>query len=127
MRLSQSDLETGDDQLSARVPLLPSTSINSPIDQDDITTMIVGRNRRTSSVSRVAISDNAEATLSFHHINYIIGGQIESTKRRVKCPTLPCFKSAQYKQILFNASGKFSNGMNAILGEISSKRALKFD
>jgi hypothetical protein len=110
-----------------RVPLLPSTAINSAVAQDDITTRIVERNRRTNSVSRVAISDNAAATLSFHHINYIIGDQIESNKRRVKCPTLPCLKSAKYKQILFNTSGKFLNGMNAILGEISSKLALKFD
>ena len=106
--------------MTARAPLLPSTSINNAIDEDDSISRFVGRNRRTSSVSRVAISDNAEATLSFHHINYIIGGQIESNQQRVKCPILSCFKSAQYKQILFNTSGKFLNGMNAILGEISS-------
>lgn len=123
MCLSQSDLETGGDEATARAPLLPSTTINGAVDQDDITTRFVGRNRRTGSVSRVAISDNAAATLSFHNINYVIGGQMESDERRVKCPTLPCFKSVKYKQILFNTSGKFSNGMNAILGKISSKLA----
>jgi hypothetical protein len=113
------------DQTTTQMPLLPSASVNSTDHQDDITLRIIGRNRRTSSVSRVLISDDAAATLSFHDVNYIIGGQIESTRRRIKRPTLRCFKSAAQKQILFNISGKFSNGMNAILGEIFSKFVLK--
>ena len=73
--------------------------------------------RRTASVSRVSISENAPATLSFHGINYIIGAEAESNKRFLKCPTLPFCKPAELKQILFNLSGQFSNGLNAILGK----------
>jgi hypothetical protein len=74
--------------------------------------------RRTGSISRVSIAENAHATLSFHNINYVIGDRVESSKRLWKCPTLPFFKPREPKQILFHISGKFSNGMNAILGKI---------
>jgi hypothetical protein len=74
--------------------------------------------RRMTSVDRVSIAETAAATLSFHDINYVIGANIESGKRCFKCPALPCFKSREPKQILYNASGKFINGMNAVMGKI---------
>ncbi|CAF3883625.1 unnamed protein product [Rotaria sordida] len=69
-----------------------------------------------SSVDVASISENAPATLSFHNINYIIEAKAESSKRCWKNRTFPFFKAREPKQILFDLSGKFMNGMNAILG-----------
>ncbi|CAF3572269.1 unnamed protein product [Rotaria socialis] len=76
-------------------------------------TAIVG-NHSTSSISRVSIPVDASGTLSFHEINYVIGGKNECKRRRWSCPTI--LKSEKQKQILFDISGKFSDGMNAIMG-----------
>jgi hypothetical protein len=105
----------GNDQRAARTPLLSSAFINTDDQQDDIRLTILRPNRRSSSVSRVPIPDDAPASLSFHEINYSIGSNMELNKRWLKCPPL---QPAEYKQILWNISGRFSKGMNAILGEI---------
>ena len=76
--------------------------------------------RRTTSVSRVSIAENAPATLSFHNISYTVGGRQESSKNPFKHWSVPCCKPHPPKQVLFHVSGKFINGMNAILGKISS-------
>jgi ATP-binding cassette subfamily G (WHITE) protein 2 len=49
-------------------------------------------------------------TISFHEINYHVG---DKTKRKI----FSCCKSKPSKQILFNVTGGFSPGMNAILGK----------
>jgi hypothetical protein len=49
-------------------------------------------------------------SISFHEINYYIG---QKTKRKI----FRCCKSKPRKQILYNISGGFSPGMNAILGK----------
>ncbi len=108
----------GDDQGEARAPLLLNTSINTTAEEDSIILANVMPNRRTTSVSRVLIPDDAAAALSFHKINYSIGRKMELNKRRVKCPSLPCLKPEEHRQILLNVSGRFSKGMNAILGKI---------
>ncbi|CAF5003221.1 unnamed protein product, partial [Rotaria sp. Silwood1] len=69
-----------------------------------------------TSVDLVSIPENAPATLSFHNINYTIGAKAQSAKRCCKNLNLPFFKAQEPKQILFDVSGKFMNGMNAILG-----------
>ncbi len=74
--------------------------------------------RRMTSITRMSIAENAPATLSFHNINYIVGAKIESSKQDIKSSTIPLFKSQESKQILFDISGQFTNGMNAILGKI---------
>ncbi|CAF2130654.1 unnamed protein product [Rotaria magnacalcarata] len=116
MCFRQWDLETLNNETIERETLLSSISINTAAEQDDTAQNIIVPNRRTASVSRVSISEDAAATLSFHDINYFIGSKIKPSKHRLKLPSLPCLKSQEYKQILFNISGRFSNGMNAILG-----------
>jgi len=74
--------------------------------------------RRMTSIDRVSIAEDAPATVSFHNINYIVGAKAESSKRRLTCSALPFFKRRESKQVLFDVSGKFINGMNAILGKI---------
>lgn len=89
--------------------------------------------RRTGSVSRQSISQDAPASLSFHNINYIVGAQAEQSQRRSRLsslpilsalppfpdlPDLPFRKKPEPRQILFDLSGQFLNGMNAILGNI---------
>lgn len=74
--------------------------------------------RRTTSIRRMSISESATANLSFDNINYIVGTRTESSQRCLKLPGLPFRKPREPKQILFNVSGQFSNGVNAILGKV---------
>lgn len=106
----------GDDTIVESAILLLNPSINITDDQNCINLNTAVENRRTSSVSRVSISNDAAATLSFSNINYTIGGQMKPSKQRSRFPTLPCSKPEEYKQILAGVSGNFANGMNAILG-----------
>ncbi len=76
---------------------------------------------RMTSVTRMSIAENAPATLSFHNINYSVGTKADSSEQGVKSSIIPCCRSQQAKQILFNVSGQFTNGMNAILGKIYSE------
>ncbi|CAF3905554.1 unnamed protein product [Rotaria magnacalcarata] len=112
--LSQSDLETDECQTTVKITLLSSASINSATDEDDISRTAIVENHSTSSVSRVSIPGEVSGTLFFHEINYIIGGQNESKRRRWRRPTI--LKSEEQKQILFDVSGTFSGDMNAIMG-----------
>ena len=61
------------------------------------------------------------ATISFDHINYIIGS--ENVKNRQSCSwqteAYPFWKAIPSKQILTDVSGIFTPGMNAILGMFS--------
>ncbi|CAF4861518.1 unnamed protein product [Rotaria socialis] len=112
--LSQSDSENDECQTTAKITLLSSTSINSVTDENDMSRTAIVGNHSTSSISRVSIPVDASGTLSFHEINYVIGGKNECKRRRWSCPTI--LKSEKQKQILFDISGKFSDGMNAIMG-----------
>ena len=76
-------------------------------------------NYRSNSFRRVSIPENAAATISFTNINYAIGNAAKTHERWSKCSPLRCFTSRKPKQILCDVSGKFSNGMNAILGKMS--------
>lgn len=53
-------------------------------------------------------------TLSFHNINYIVGGS-RTNARLQKCYP-PCIKPKPGRQILHDVSGLFTPGMNAIMG-----------
>ncbi|CAF3290404.1 unnamed protein product [Rotaria sp. Silwood2] len=56
------------------------------------------------------------AVISFHNINYFVGGNKTFLKCCSKSPIVPFCTSRQEKQVLFNVSGSFTHGMNAILG-----------
>jgi ATP-binding cassette subfamily G (WHITE) protein 2 len=64
--------------------------------------------------------DPQSITISFHEINYHVG---QKTKRKI----FPCCKSKTNKQILFNVTGGFSPGMNAILGKYITNLYINFD
>ena len=55
-------------------------------------------------------------TLSFHNINYIVDTPRESDQTSFSCGYLSYCSSKESKQILFNISGRFTTGLNAILG-----------
>lgn len=116
LRFRLSDLEVADDATVERASLLASPSINDTDNQNYINSNPTTQNRRTSSVSRVSISNDAAATLSFLNINYTIGDRAKLGKQRWRFPSILAFKPSERKQILFNVSGHFVNGMNAILG-----------
>ncbi|CAF3080566.1 unnamed protein product [Rotaria sp. Silwood2] len=103
-------------QMVLRSMVSTSSSITSGSSSYDIVTKRSLSIRPKTSVDLVSIPENAPATLSFHNINYIIGAKAESSKRCSKNLTLPFFKASELKQVLFDVSGKFMNGMNAILG-----------
>jgi len=76
-------------------------------------------NNRTTSFSSINLNSQISTinrtnpqiiSISFHEINYYIG---QKTKRKI----FRCCKSKPRKQILYNISGGFSPGMNAILGK----------
>ncbi len=96
----------------------PTPSAASGIHFYDIVPKLPMLSRRMTLIKRVSIVENAPATVSFHNINYIVGAKAESSKRRLACSALPFFKPREPKQVLFDVSGKFINGMNAILGKI---------
>jgi hypothetical protein len=95
-----------------------SSSVTSDAFPNDLVPKYSMLSRRTTSISRVAIAENAPATLSFHNINYVIGATVKSSKQPLKCPSLPFCKPREPNQILFDVSGQFTNGLNAILGKI---------
>jgi hypothetical protein len=111
------DPEINEEQKATTTSLLSSITINTAAQQDDNMPTIIAQDR--SSVSVESILDNAAVILSFHQINYSVGSPMEVNKRRLKCSFLQCFRSEERKQILLNISGRFSNGLNAILGKIS--------
>lgn len=55
--------------------------------------------------------------ISFFNIDYIVNGKNRLIDCCSKFPVVPFCKS-QERQILFNVSGSFSHGMNAILGKL---------
>lgn len=76
--------------------------------------------RRSSIVSkrrlsRVLMDPSSAGTLSFHNIDYIVGGR--KTNPKSKCCSLPCIKQKPGRQILFDISGVFTTGLNAIMGK----------
>lgn len=62
---------------------------------------------------RMSMDPSSRGTLSFHNINYVIGG----TGTGNKCCKLPCIKPKPAKHILSDVSGVFSTGLNAIMGK----------
>lgn len=64
-------------------------------------------------ISRLSMDSSSTGTLSFHNINYTVGG---TSTQCVKC--CPCIKPKPGKQILYDVSGIFTTGMNAIMGKI---------
>ncbi|CAF4742332.1 unnamed protein product, partial [Rotaria sp. Silwood2] len=69
-----------------------------------------------TSINRMSIPQHPSATLTFHNINYIVGAKSTSSRLCLKYPKLPFLKAQEPKQVLFDVSGKFMKGMNAILG-----------
>ncbi|CAF1684025.1 unnamed protein product, partial [Rotaria magnacalcarata] len=69
-----------------------------------------------STDNKVSTSVNGVATISFHNINYTVGASARPNNCWSKCPKIPCCKPQEVKQVLFNASGCFTRGMNAIMG-----------
>jgi hypothetical protein len=65
--------------------------------------------------TRASIDLSSSGTVSFHNINYIVGGSLTNGQKK-KC-SLPCIKPKSGKQILYNVSGIFTPGMNAIMGK----------
>ncbi|CAF3193044.1 unnamed protein product [Rotaria socialis] len=80
-----------------------------------------------AAVNQVSTTVSSTGTISFHNINYTVGTKARSHKRRSKCLTLPFFKVTEQKQILFDVSGRFMNGMNAILGPSGSGKSSLLD
>lgn len=72
---------------------------------------------RMTSINRMSIPQHAPATLTFHNINYLVGSKSTANKQCLKCSKLPLFKARDPRQVLFDVSGQFKNGMNAILGK----------
>lgn len=54
-------------------------------------------------------------TLSFRDLKYTLHGTRTDDRRRKCCPS--CLKPPAAKRILYEVSGFFSSGMNAILGK----------
>ncbi len=79
--------------------------------------------RRSSMLSkgrltRFSMDLSSAGALSFHNINYVVGGT-ETNPITKKC-RLPCFKPKPARQILYDVSGIFTTGMNAIMGKNKS-------
>jgi len=87
----------------AFVESTPSELINNQ------TTSIPPVNLNTQ-ISTINGTNPQSKSISFHEINYSIG---QKTKRTI----FRCCKPKPRKQILYNISGGFSPGMNAILGK----------
>ena len=74
--------------------------------------------KSTSSTDHHMNMSNSEEIsdiLSFHNINYIVDTRKELDETQ-SSPGMNCCKSKEPKQILFNVSGRFTTGLNAILG-----------
>ena len=65
--------------------------------------------------SRVSMDPLSMGTLSFHNVNYTVGGSGTNSSRQKCC--LPCIKPNPGRQILQDVSGMFTTGMNAIMGK----------
>lgn len=91
----------------------PATNSNHELASDTST-----NNQKIYSVEENSTIEHAAVTLSFHHLNYTIDCKSQSNKRLCKCLPFQSFSSEEKKQVIKNISGKFQNGMNAILGEI---------
>jgi ATP-binding cassette subfamily G (WHITE) protein 2 len=75
-------------------------------------------------ITKSTISDGGStygSTISFHSINYVLESQ-----QCCNILPLPCLKRKQ-KQILYNISGIFKPGMNAILGPTGSGKSSLLD
>ena len=97
------------DQTNIDVPEIPTSTENENV------------HRRSSSlyhqqrVSRTSMGLSSPGTLSFYNINYTVGG----TRINSKCKNFypHCMKPKEGKQILYDVSGVFTSGMNAIMGK----------
>ncbi|CAF2508741.1 unnamed protein product [Rotaria sp. Silwood2] len=79
-------------------------------------------NNLNSQISKINLNRNnsQSISISFHELNYEIG---HIKKRKI----FSCCKLKPRKQILFNISGSFSTGMNAILGPSGSGKSSLLD
>jgi hypothetical protein len=78
------------------------------------------QHRRSSTVSRgrltrVSMDPSSAGALSFYNIDYFVGGT--GTNSKTKSCSLPCIKREPVRQILYDVSGIFTTGMNAIMGK----------
>ena len=105
------------------VQTIPTTGITQSLEKSRSARNGSLKHRSNSVISqrqnrRVSMDASSRGTLSFHNINYVIGGT--GTGRASKCCTLPCIKPKPAKNILSDVSGFFTTGLNAIMGK--SKR-----
>jgi hypothetical protein len=102
------------------VSFLPRRMWSVTDDQNLSSPISVDSEEGQVSTSLLDINDASdEVTLSFDEINYTIG---ESTKVNVISQLVSFCRSTASKQILFNVSGEFKAGMNAILGMIGVEK-----
>jgi hypothetical protein len=104
------------------VSYLPRRVCSITDDQNLALAIPVDNEEGQASTSLLDVNDTSdEITLSFHQINYTVG---ESTRVKAdsKIQLLSFCRSTAVKQILFNVSGEFKTGMNAILGMISIEK-----
>jgi ABC-type lipoprotein export system ATPase subunit len=107
-------------QMLSVVPL-PDTqlcSINEII-IDDLS--LSGQNKYTPAPDEPP----SESKLSFHHIDYIVGAKQLNLPCKKCLPA--CMKPKESKQILYDVSGMFKSGLNAIMGKKCSHSAVKHD
>ena len=89
-----------------------------PLLQTSPTTPHVSHSNEQNYSIDIPQEESKSVTISFHHINYVIGNEIVSKKNSFQwqMETFPFWKPIPSKQILSNISGIFPPGMNAILG-----------
>jgi hypothetical protein len=65
--------------------------------------------------TRISMDLTSKGTLSFHNINYIVGGRHANS--RMKKWYSSFIKPKPGKQVINDVSGTFTSGMNAIMGK----------
>jgi hypothetical protein len=105
------------------VERVPSSTSVQVLDHANGTNNGSIRRRRSSMLSkgqliRVSMDLSSAGALSFHNINYLVGGTGATPTSKI-CH-LPCIKPKPARQILYDVSGVFTTGMNAIMGKKKS-------
>lgn len=70
-------------------------------------------------IKDTSYSEDVSNTLSFHNINYIVNTSVESDEMLFSRQFMGYCRRKEQKQILFNVSGRFTRGLNAILGKLN--------
>jgi hypothetical protein len=93
------------------VVALPDTQMHSTNETLAHGLTLCGQNKYTSVPSEPPTG----STLAFHNIDYIVGAKLQNFPCKKWLP--PCIKPKQSKQVLYDVSGMFKSGMNAIMGK----------